>query len=110
MTFSVLNTGTRTGTDVAQVYAGPSPDLTALGIDQPRRILAGYRRLTLAAGAHRRITVTVGARTLSSWDSARHAWVLGTGRREIHVGRSSRNLPSVPGPSFALSRRSPPAR
>ncbi|MEU7030802.1 beta-glucosidase [Streptomyces sp. NPDC046275] len=93
VTFSVLNTGTRTGTDVAQVYAGPSPDLTALGIDQPRRILAGYRRLTLAPGAHRRITVTVGARTLSSWDSARHAWVLGTGRREIHVGRSSRNLP-----------------
>ncbi|MEV6329824.1 beta-glucosidase [Streptomyces sp. NPDC051909] len=93
VTFSVVNTGTRAGVDVAQVYAGPSPDLAALGIDQPRRILAGYRRLTLAPGEHRRITVRVTARTLSSWDSARHDWVLGTGRREIHVGRSSRNLP-----------------
>lgn len=93
VTFTVVNTGSREGVEVAQVYAGPSPDLAALGIDQPRRILAGYRRLTLAPGEARRITVPVAARTLSSWDRARHDWVLGTGLREIRVGSSSRNLP-----------------
>ncbi|MEU8617629.1 glycoside hydrolase family 3 C-terminal domain-containing protein [Streptomyces sp. NPDC048623] len=93
VSFTVVNTGTRAGVEVAQVYAGPSPDLAALGIDQPRRILAGYRRFTLAAGRWRRISVPVAARTLSSWDRARHDWVLGTGRREIRVGSSSRNLP-----------------
>ncbi|MDV5144243.1 glycoside hydrolase family 3 C-terminal domain-containing protein [Streptomyces sp. SBC-4] len=89
VTFSVRNTGRRDGVEVAQVYVGPSPDLTALEIDQPRSVLAGYRRLELAAGERRRVTVHVTARTLSSWDTARHDWLLGTGRRTVRVGASS---------------------
>lgn len=89
VTFTVRNTGRRDGVEVAQVYVGPSPDLTALGIDQPRSALAGYRRLELAAGERRRVTVHVTARTLSSWDTARHDWLLGTGRRTVRVGASS---------------------
>ncbi|MFJ7159422.1 beta-glucosidase [Streptomyces sp. NPDC101118] len=88
--FTVRNTGARRGTEVAQVYLGPSPDLR---LDQPVRALAGYARLTLDPGRSRRVTVAVDARTLSSWDPAAHAWVLGTGRREVWAGRSSRDLP-----------------
>ncbi|MFD6970159.1 beta-glucosidase [Streptomyces sp. NPDC059949] len=88
--FTVRNTGRRKGTEVAQVYVGPSPELQ---LDQPVRALAGYRRLTLAPGQAQRVTVEVDARSLSSWDPERHAWVLGTGRREIFAGRSSRDLP-----------------
>ncbi|MFD3695240.1 beta-glucosidase [Streptomyces sp. NPDC058646] len=88
--FTVRNTGRRKGTEVAQVYVGPSPQLK---LDQPVRALAGYRRLTLAPGEARRVTVDVDARALSSWDPERHAWVLGAGRREVFVGRSSRELP-----------------
>ncbi|MFD8632695.1 fibronectin type III-like domain-contianing protein, partial [Streptomyces sp. NPDC059656] len=88
--FTVRNTGRRKGTDVAQVYVGPSPDLK---LDQPVRVLAGYRRLTLAPGAEQRVTVDVDARTLSSWDPERRAWVPGSGRREVFAGRSSRELP-----------------
>ncbi|GAA3398117.1 glycoside hydrolase family 3 C-terminal domain-containing protein [Streptomyces roseoviridis] len=93
VTFTVVNTGRRPGVEVAQVYVGPSPDLAAVGVDQPHRLLAGYRRLRLAPGESRRITVPVAARTLSSWDEARHRWVLGTGRREVRAGASSRVLP-----------------
>ncbi|MFE2324897.1 beta-glucosidase [Streptomyces sp. NPDC059385] len=88
--FTVRNTGRRKGTEVAQVYVGPSPDLK---LDQPVRALAGYRRLTLAPGAEQRVTVDVDARTLSSWDPERRAWVPGSGRREVFAGRSSRELP-----------------
>ncbi|MET3985589.1 glycoside hydrolase family 3 C-terminal domain-containing protein [Streptomyces sp. PvR034] len=88
--FTVRNTGRRAGTDVAQVYLGPSPDLT---LDQPVRALAGYRRISLAPGRSQRIAVDLDARTLSSWDAGPHAWVVGTGRREVWVGRSSRELP-----------------
>ncbi|MFI8501668.1 beta-glucosidase [Streptomyces sp. NPDC085524] len=88
--FTVRNTGRRKGTEVAQVYVGPSPDLK---LDQPVRVLAGYRRLTLAPGAEQRVTVDVDARALSSWDPERRAWVPGTGRREVFAGRSSRELP-----------------
>ncbi|MEV7523782.1 glycoside hydrolase family 3 C-terminal domain-containing protein [Streptomyces sp. NPDC091371] len=88
--FTVRNTGRRKGTEVAQVYVGPSPELS---LDQPVRALAGYRRLTLAPGAAERVTVDVDARTLSSWDPERRTWVLGSGRREVFAGRSSRELP-----------------
>ncbi|MEV7414067.1 glycoside hydrolase family 3 C-terminal domain-containing protein [Streptomyces sp. NPDC089919] len=88
--FTVRNTGRRRGTEVAQVYLGPS---AALRLDQPVRALAGYRRLTLDPGRAARVKLTVDARSLSSWDPAGHAWVLGTGPREVFVGRSSRELP-----------------
>ncbi|MFD8952402.1 beta-glucosidase [Streptomyces xanthophaeus] len=88
--FTVRNTGRRKGTEVAQVYVGPSPELK---LDQPVRALAGYRRLTLAPGEAQRVTVDVDARALSSWDPEQHAWVLGRGRREVFAGRSSRELP-----------------
>ncbi|MFF7178803.1 glycoside hydrolase family 3 C-terminal domain-containing protein [Streptomyces sp. NPDC008121] len=90
VSFTVRNTGDRAGTEVAQVYLGPSPDLAALGVDQPRQCLAGYLRIDLEPGERRRVTVPVSARTLSSWDVARHDWVLGTGRRTVRVGSSSR--------------------
>ncbi|MFJ5265406.1 beta-glucosidase [Streptomyces sp. NPDC088387] len=89
VTFTVRNTGRRTGVAVPQVYAGPSPDVR---LEQPVRVLAGYRRLTLRPGERRRITVSVAARTLSSWDPRRRDWVLGTGRRAVWVGASSRDL------------------
>ncbi|MFG2998973.1 beta-glucosidase [Streptomyces sp. NPDC048340] len=88
--FTVRNTGRRKGTEVAQVYLGPSPDLT---LDQPVRALAGYRRLTLAPGEAQRVTLDIDSRALSSWDPEQHAWVLGSGRREVFAGRSSRELP-----------------
>ncbi|MBT2404821.1 glycoside hydrolase family 3 C-terminal domain-containing protein [Streptomyces sp. ISL-87] len=88
--FTVRNTGRRKGTEVAQVYVGPSPDLK---LDQPVRALAGYRRLTLAPGEAQRVTLDVDVRALSCWDPEEHAWVLGSGRREVFAGRSSRELP-----------------
>ncbi|MGW7435551.1 beta-glucosidase [Streptomyces sp. NPDC054849] len=88
--FTVRNTGRRKGTEVAQVYVGPSPDLQ---LDQPVRALAGYRRLTLAPGQAQCVTVDIDARALSSWDPEQRTWVLGTGRRAVFAGRSSRDLP-----------------
>ncbi|GAA2284938.1 glycosyl hydrolase [Streptomyces ruber] len=87
--FTVRNTGDRAGVAVPQVYVGRSPDLR---LDQAVRVLGGYRRLALRAGERRRITVTVRRRTLSSWDPERHGWVLGTGRRTVWIGASSRDL------------------
>ncbi|MGW1864007.1 beta-glucosidase [Streptomyces mauvecolor] len=85
--FTVRNTGRRTGTTVAQVYLGPSPDLR---LDQALRALVGYRRLELEPGREQRVTVRISARSLSSWDPERHGWVLGTGTREVSVGVSAR--------------------
>ncbi|MET9802894.1 glycoside hydrolase family 3 C-terminal domain-containing protein [Streptomyces sp. NPDC006368] len=87
--FTVRNTGRRTGVTVPQLYVGPSPDLA---LEQAPHVLAGYRRLELAPGRMRRVTIPIAARTLSSWDPARHAWVLGTGTRTVRLGTSARDL------------------
>ncbi|MEU5928974.1 fibronectin type III-like domain-contianing protein [Streptomyces antimycoticus] len=86
--FTVRNTGRRAGAEVAQVYVGPSPELP---LDQAERALAGFRRVHLRPGEARQVTVRVAARTLSSWDTERQGWVLGTGRRTVEVGSSSRH-------------------
>lgn len=51
------------------MYADPAPDLP---LDQPVRVPAGHRRLTLRAGEERRVTVRVEPRTLSSRDPEVH--------------------------------------
>ncbi|MEV0095517.1 beta-glucosidase [Streptomyces sp. NPDC050738] len=87
--FAVVNTGERSGIEIAQVYVGPSAEL---GIDQAKKALAGYRRLELRPGERREVTVRVSARSLSSWDTAHRTWVLGTGQRTVQVGASARDL------------------
>ncbi|MET9881597.1 fibronectin type III-like domain-contianing protein [Streptomyces sp. NPDC006430] len=47
----------------------------------------------MASGEAQRVVLDIDARALSSWDPERHAWVLGSGRREVFAGRSSRELP-----------------
>ncbi|MGW1560700.1 beta-glucosidase [Streptomyces sp. NPDC002144] len=89
VSFTVHNTGRRDGIAVPQVYVGPSPHLQ---LDQAVKVLAGYRRVALRAGERRRVEVDIAARTLSSWDPKRHDWVLGTGRRTVWAGASSRDL------------------
>ncbi|MFI5801449.1 glycoside hydrolase family 3 C-terminal domain-containing protein [Streptomyces sp. NPDC051561] len=90
--FTVTNTGDRPGVTVPQVYLGPSPDLTANQIGQPPRILAGYRRVSLRPGRSKNVTVKVAPRQLSSWSTARRAWVLGTGSRSLWIADSAEDL------------------
>ncbi|WP_439382374.1 beta-glucosidase [Amycolatopsis lexingtonensis] len=87
---TVRNTGTRTGTEVAQVFLGPSPQVTA---PQAPTALGGYAKVTLTAGAYRTLTIHVDPRQLSYWDSAAKAWKRGGGTRSVRAGSSSASLP-----------------
>jgi beta-glucosidase len=83
--FTVTNRGTRTATDVPQVYAS----LPAAAGEPPRR-LVGWRKLTLAPGASRRVRVPLTARLLSIWDTR---WKVVPGTYRFSIGASSRDLP-----------------
>jgi beta-glucosidase len=87
--FTVRNTGTRAGTEVAQVYVGP-PDLAP----QPMapQVLAGFQRIKLNEGNSRDVTIRVEPRQLSYWSTPKHDWVLATGYRPVYVGSSSRDI------------------
>jgi beta-glucosidase len=88
-TFTVTNTGRRTGQEVAQLYVGAAP-----GVSQPQavRSLAGYQKISLRPGESRRVRIDVNERQLSYWNSTTHRWTVGTGRRTVSVGSSSADL------------------
>ncbi|RMI36710.1 beta-glucosidase [Actinomadura harenae] len=89
-TVTVTNTGRRAGEAVTQLYVGPAAKVSA---PQAVRSLGGYEKIGLRPGESRRIRIDVDAQQLSHWDTARHAWTLGTGDRTIWVGSSSTDLP-----------------
>ncbi|GHI04283.1 glycosyl hydrolase family 3 [Streptomyces cellostaticus] len=83
---TVRNTGNRPGSEVVQVYLGPSGQLT---LDQADKALAGYQKVELKAGESRRVHLHVAERALQYWDTSAGAWKLGGGERRVLIGSSS---------------------
>jgi len=89
VTFTVKNTGSREGVEVAQVYLGPPPSPPA---PMAVRKLVGFERVSLAPGATKKVTIRVDASGLSYWSPKDHRWVVAGGRRTVMVGASSRDI------------------
>lgn len=88
VSFVLTNTGARAGTETAQVYLGfPRPAA------EPPRVLRGFERVTLDAGASTRVHVELPARALGCWNPKTHARYAPSGRYTVSVGSSSRELP-----------------
>jgi beta-glucosidase len=88
VTATVTNTGSRAGSEVAQLYVG---DPASAG--EPPHQLKGFDRVTLNPGASTTVSFTVTAHDLASWSTTSSSWVAGAGSYQILVGDSSRNLP-----------------
>jgi beta-glucosidase len=87
--FRLRNTGHMAGAEVPQVYL--APPATALVPMEPQR-LVGFQRVSLAAGEDRGVTIHVSRRELEYWSTTSHGWVAASGRREVYVGSSSRDI------------------
>ncbi len=85
---TVVNTGARPGREVVQLYVGDPQAAVA----RPPRELKGFAAHDLAPGEERRVAFRLGARDLSYWSSAEHAWVLEGGEFTVDVGASSRDI------------------
>jgi beta-glucosidase len=82
--FTVKNTGSRAGTEIAEVYAR-----LPQGADEPYKRLVGWKRVELAAGESRTVTVTVDTRPLQTFVEASESWSLAPGAYQVMVGPSS---------------------
>lgn len=82
LTVEVSNTGERDGSTVVQVYRH---DLTGR-VSRPRRELAGFRRVWLAAGETATVRIEIPARAFAFWH---HGWQIPSGRYDLEVGFSS---------------------
>ena len=85
---TVVNNGTRRGTEVVQVYVRAPESL----VRRPDRELVGFAKLTVDAGARETVRVRLGEAAFRYWDVDRHAWRADPGRYELLVGKSSRDI------------------
>jgi beta-glucosidase len=85
--FTLRNTGSLAGTEVAQLYLG-FPE----SVGEPPRLLRGFERVSLAPGESRKVTITLGPQLLSCWNPTAHARYVPSGIFTIAVGGSSRDL------------------
>jgi beta-glucosidase len=88
VSFTVKNTGGRSGTEIAQIYAG----LPTSAAEPPKR-LVGWSRVKLNPGESKDVSVELDPLFLSVFDSAHHAWTRMPGEYAILVGGSSQSLP-----------------
>jgi beta-glucosidase len=86
----VTNTGSRAGSDVAQLYVG-FPASTG----EPPRDLEGFNRVTLAPGQSAPVSFTLTPQQLSWWSDSANGWTESPGSYGVYVGDSSAlaNLP-----------------
>ena len=87
---TVTNTGSTSGSDVAQLYLG---DPSASG--EPPRQLAGFQRVNLAPGASAQVSFTITPQDMSWWDDSANGWTQTEGTYGVYVGDSSA-LSSLP--------------
>jgi beta-glucosidase len=88
VSFTVANTGARSGSEIAEVYAS----LPASAQEPPKR-LVGWNKIKIDAGGQQTVTVDIDPKYLSIFDESAQAWKLVPGDYTILVGGSSQDLP-----------------
>ncbi len=88
VSFTVTNTGSRAGAEVAEVYAS----LPAAAAEPPKR-LVGWSKVALNAGESKEVAVEVDPKYLSIFDVEKNGWQLIPGDYGFMVGGSSQDLP-----------------
>ena len=84
----VTNTGSRAGSDVAQLYVG---DPASAG--EPPEQLKGFSKVTLAPGQTKDLSFRLTPSALSYWNDAASTWAVADGSYKIMVGDSSASFP-----------------
>lgn len=84
VSFTVRNTGKRSGEEVAQVYAR-----LPKGSDERFKRMVGWKRVALAAGEAQTVTVAIDMRVLQTFDETKNGWNLAQGDYEVLAGSSS---------------------
>jgi beta-glucosidase len=88
VTFSLTNTGSVAGAEVAQVYLR-LPSSTG----EPPKRLVGWQKVSLEPGAQQQVTIEVdendSSHPLSYWDVSSKSWRAGAGDYAVYLGNSS---------------------
>ena len=89
-TVTVKNTGTRAGSEVVQVYVGPTDNSA---IDRPAKELRGFAKVSLQPGESKTIEIPLDDHAYSYFNTATHSFVQLPGTYTIFAGTSYADLP-----------------
>lgn len=85
----ITNTGSRRGSEVAQLYVHPIDEGSVF---RPEQQLAAFDKVELNPGESALVVLDVSPRAFRTWDAATNDWVLQPGRYEVRLGASSRDV------------------
>lgn len=88
VTLDVINTGSRAGAEVVQVYVR---DVEA-SVPRPLKELKGFAKVRLEPGERKAVTIDLVPRAFAFYDVVRHDWQIEPGQFELLVGASSRDI------------------
>ena len=90
VSFTLRNTGHRTGAEVAQMYIAPTSGVVPPPC--PVQWLAGFAKIELEPGEERRVVLRLDETAFRKWDASLHRWRVYPGGYEISVASSSRDV------------------
>jgi beta-glucosidase len=88
LSFQVANTGTRSGSEIAEIYV-----MLPEGVGEPPKRLVGWSKVKLDGGENKEVTIDVDRQYLSIFNVDRDSWQLLPGDYTFLVGGSSQSLP-----------------
>ena len=90
-TINVKNTGTREGQEVIQLYVSDKKS----SLPRPVKELKGFKKVKLAPGEEKAVTLTIDKKALSFFDDVKHEWMTEPGKFEAVIGTSSRDIKGI---------------
>ena len=84
VSMKVSNTGKTDGKEVVQIYVGKADS----GMKRPKKVLAAFSKIDLAAGESRRIELTLDSSAFTCYDEEKQAFVVEPGIYQIYAGKS----------------------
>lgn len=88
LSFKIHNTGERDGAEIAQVYVA---DVESSVFKAPKE-LKGFEKVFLKAGEEKTVEITLDERAFAYYSVAEQAWKVESGKYQILVGASSRDI------------------
>ncbi|KAK6197362.1 beta-glucosidase [Scheffersomyces amazonensis] len=89
---TVKNTGKLAGSEVVQIYIGKKDS----DVIRPVKVLKGFEKVTLKAGAKQTVTSTLSLKeSVSFFDEYQEEWSVQSGEYQVYVGNSSDNATTV---------------
>jgi beta-glucosidase len=86
ITFTITNTGSVDGSEVAQLYLS-FPEEAA----EPPKILRGFERVYLAAGESKTVTLALTQKDVSYWNVVNQKWTIAPGKYTVSISTSANN-------------------